>query len=154
MFKELFTEAENEDFCSNLEKEYRKYFPNGHFACNRQKALSGEIYSIQFGMIKDLRDVSQKIRQNDPMWHQFLIFINSEDSLELSPSSQGISIEPQEGSYLAMGRVKTKMRKTKGDHAKLEKYLKGYFKKLHGLMKDNQENIYNKDNIPPRYFVK
>jgi len=151
MFKELFTES-NEDFCQNLDKEYKKYFPMGFFSCKKQKALSGDIYNFYFGLIGNPSDVPNKIRQNDPMWHQFLIFIDKNDSnkLELSPSVGGISIKPEEGSYKAMDRVKTKLRKTKGDHTKIEKYLKGWFKKLHGLMKDQKDNVYG--DFPSKYL--
>jgi hypothetical protein len=150
MFKELFEGTEN--FCKNLENEYKKYFPKGYFKCVKTTSLSSDIYKYQFGMVGDEKDVASGIRQNDPMWHSGLIFINK-DNLELSPSQGGIAINPPEGSYLAMQKVKTKMRKTKGDHAKIEKYLKNFFKKLHGILKENQDNLYDSTGKLDKYKV-
>ena len=144
MFKELFKELSesSEDFCENLDKEFKKYFPNGFFYCKKQNSLSGDIYKWSFGMIGNQKDLPNGIRQNDPMWHSGLIFIDKNGDLELNPSSTGIMLNPAEGSRMAMDKIKTKMRKTKGSHEKIEKYLKNFFKKLHGLMKDNKDNIY------------
>jgi len=74
--------------------------------------------------------------------------------LEFSVLSSGISINPPTGSYLAMGKVKTKLTNVKkgGTLEKFDKKLKVWFPKLRKLFDDNKDNIYQVDKIEPKYL--
>ena len=140
-FKGMFL-GESQDFCQSIEKEFKKYFPKGFFQCNKKSGIDGKpMYTYSFGLIGNINDVPNKIRGNDPMFHSGLIYIDG-DTLELNPLQGGLHTNPEPGSYLAMGTVKTKMRKTKGDEAKIIKYFGNFFKKLRGIVDENKDNIY------------
>ena len=140
-FKEMFL-SETQNFCQAIEREFRKYFPKGFFECSKKKGIDGKpMYSYSFGLIGDINDVPNRIRGNDPMFHSGLIFIEG-DQLELNPLQSSLYTKPEPGSYLAMGTIKTRMRKTKGDEAKLIKYFGNFFKKLRKIVDENKEDIY------------
>lgn len=51
-----------------------------------------------------------------------------------------------------MGRVKTAIRKSKGDLDKLSKTLNEYFKKVAKIVQENKENIYQFSKYDSKYF--
>jgi len=63
-----------------------------------------------------------------------------------------ISTKPEEGSYMAMSRVKTPFRKTKGDAKKILKAFETFFPRLKKLVNDNRDNIYKVEEIKDKYF--
>jgi hypothetical protein len=144
-FKELFVEATETLDCQKIEKSFKKYFPKGFFKCKRQKSFGGnEVYYYKFGMIGNERDQSHGIIDNDPIYHGGVIFVNETpdgETYELSPSRGGLSVNPDDP-RMAMKTIKTKMRKTKGDAKKIEKYFDTVFKRIYDLVKENQDNFY------------
>ena len=157
-FKEYINESEwkvADDFINRVEKLFKKDFPNGYFQGYAKKGLGDPHIVIRFGLIENLTDVSNTIRENDPMYHTVMMHSNGDfegSNIELNPLQGGLYTNPEEGSYMAMKSVKTKMRKGKGNLAKHEKMFKTFFPRLKGIVKDNKDNIYGYEKIDKKYF--
>lgn len=147
------SEALNEEnFCQTLEKEFRQYFPNGYFYCERGQSLGLEYFTIAFGMVKNEKDLPHNIRQNDPMYHKILVYINGDDDLEINVLQGGLYVKPEVGSWKAMDLIKTGFRNVKKTTFKnTEKKFKTFFKKLHTIVKDNQHKLAS--DIPTKYYI-
>jgi|GEM_PF-1998746 len=128
-----------------IEKSYRKYFPKGMFY-SKKLALGGSGFSFTIGLIGDKKDLPNGIEHNDPMRHVFMV--NSRDGVfEVTSPSGNLSVNPPEKSFMAMGSVKTKFRKLKGDEKKIVAGMDRFFSKLKNTVKDNKDNIYGADKI-------
>ena len=148
--KEL--QAEMQDSLDRIEKSYKKVFPNGYFNIGITGSFDKPYMYIKFGLIDNINDVANKIRQNDPMYSSMIGHdISPTEKFTIEMLQAGLSLNPKAGSYLAMDRVKTSMRKSSGTIEKLEKTLATYFKKLGGIVKDNQDNIYG--DVNPKYLL-
>lgn len=147
-------DGEYQDLIQQLESSFRKYFPNGYFSANHSKRFGNSI-SISVGLIKDLKDVSSSIRQNDPMHTIIFIHINeAAGTFEVKSSSSGLSVNPEAGSYMAIGTVKNPVRKFTTDNPSLiVKKLDQYFAKCKEIVKANWDNIYQVGRINPMYMV-
>ena len=159
-FKELISESNNispedvqtaQDFFDSLEKMFKKEFPNGFFRAQVANRFGSISMSIRFG----LGHFPNNIEENDPMLHRIMIHCNVSEGLadasNMEMSSGGrLYIKPEEGSYLAMQPVKTKLTDVKkgGTLAKFEKKMKSWFPKLRKIFEENKENIHGVENIP------
>lgn len=161
-FREILNEKTltMDEFLEGMESSFKKQFPNGYFSISVHQGIGDYLVSVYIGLIDNIKDVSNQIRENDPMRHSFLITADRETSKEREMDGMltaenlngDIRTNPPEGSYLAMGKVKTKFRRTKGDKAKLLSTFDKFFKKLKSLVKENEENIYRRDSYPDKYF--
>jgi hypothetical protein len=137
----------------NIESSFLENFPNGFFTISESKRFSHSI-SIAFGLIKELSDVTNKIRQNDPMFGQIFIWLNTAPNYKVELSVGGLSVNPDPGTHYAMKHLKFPWRNFKTtDLTKIENQFKVFFGKLKDLVKANQENIYRVEDIPQQYFV-
>lgn len=146
--------SEFQDLMDQLQTSFLKYFPNGYFRIQHSKRFGNSII-ISLGLIKDQKDVSSNIRENDPMFTNIFLHYNEATGIfEVGSSSSGLSINPEEGSYMAMGTVKNPVRKFKTDNqAVIVKKLDQYFAKYKEIVKANWDNIYGVDRIDPKYMV-
>lgn len=137
-----------------LQSSFLKYFPNGYFRIQHSKRFGNSII-ISLGLIKDQKDVSSNIRENDPMHTNIFLHYNEATGVfEVGSSSSGLSINPEEGSHMAMGTVKNPVRKFKTDNQDvIIKKLDQYFAKCKEIVKANWDNIYGVDRIDPKYMV-
>jgi hypothetical protein len=131
-------------FINDVEHSFKKQFPKGYFNAFMDQGLSGNMINVRCGLIGDLNDVSHKIRQNDPMYHQWLIFLSG-DNLEVSYLQGGLDLKPDAGSYLAIKRLKTGFRQFTGDEKKATKAFDKFFVKLRGLVDENNGSLFNRD---------
>jgi len=148
---EEITAQDADKLSAQIADSFSKHFPNGYVSSSAGKSIGSMVISVSIGMIKDINDVSNKIRMNDPMSHKFLIHIEG-DKYEAVGLQGGLSIEPEEGSYMAMGRVKTPWRKTLGDSTKVLKAFETFFTRLTKIVKDNEDNVYGRSRINDKYF--
>ena len=140
----LFTKygAKTMSFTDQIESSFKNQFPKGYVRAYLDQGLSGYQYHIAIGLIGDLNDVSMKIRQNDPMFHQWLIFLDG-DKMEASFLQGGLDLHPDHGSYLAIKRLKTGFRQFTGDEKKAIKAFDKFFIKLRKLVDDNKDQLFN-----------
>jgi hypothetical protein len=131
-------------FINDVEHSFKKQFPKGYFNAFMDQGLSGNMINVRCGLIGDLNDVSHKIRQNDPMYHQWLIFLSG-DNMEVSYLQGGLDLKPDAGSYLAIKRLKTGFRQFTGDEKKATKAFDKFFVKLRGLVDENNGSLFNRD---------
>jgi len=154
------TEDENRvkvinNFITNTENNFKKYFPNGWFQIYSSKTIGEESITIRYGLIGNQEDNINGYRDNDPLFNLLSIYPASDllnDDNELCSLRSGLYINPIE-KYYAMSRVKTAIRKSKGSLSKLEKTLDNYFKKVAKIVIDNKKDIYKLDRIKEEYLI-
>ena len=157
-FREIVAESADmsiEEFLTSVEDNFHKHFPNGFINLKHGTNLTESI-SGSFGMIGNIKDNSGGYHDNDKMRHAFIMFPVDAEKTQWSfkVSLGGIYINPEEGSYMAMDKVKTKMgNNSKLTLAKADIKMAKFFKKLSGLMKDNQDNIFGVDKIDKKYLT-
>jgi hypothetical protein len=140
-----------ETLASDIEVVLRKNFPNGYIRAFYSNNISPVVF-VSFGLIEDINDVANKIRHNDPLIHSFCVHINGEDSYEASSSMSGLSVNPEAGSYMAMGNIKTPFRKTTGDSKKIVKAFTRFASRVAKIVEDNKADIYGVERIDPKYL--
>ena len=156
--KEMLREADMptvEEFLENVEKEFRKSFPNGYFN-GRESNNMGKSLSVSFGLISKLDDVSNKIRENDPMLSRLIMFpLDKKDfgnGIEVYDTRGSLMVKPEEGSYMAMRGIKFGLKKQKKtDLLKLQDMFKKIFPKIKTTVLDNWDDIYRVSKIPLKY---
>ena len=161
-FSEIIAEndkkyPEAEKLIEDFGIKFKKAFPNGFYRGSVQNRFGEPFISLSLGLIDNLKDVSSTIRDNDPMFHSIIIHSNNKDGFsldtnELVPLRGGIYVNPDEGSYLVMQNVKTKLRKAKGSIDKISKHLIKWVDTLKDIFEENKENIYGVDKIDKKYL--
>ena len=132
-----------QNLINQIETSFKSQFPKGYCNIYKTKGLAGDQISLTIGLVDDIEIVTCKIRENDPMIHKFLIFIDG-DKLEANLVMGGLSIKPLDKFY-AMSHVKTGFRKTTGDKVKISKMYANWFKKLRAIVDEQNENIYKSE---------
>jgi hypothetical protein len=137
----------SQSLINDLEQSFKKQFPKGYFSAFMDQGLSGYQINVRCGLIGDLNDVSNKIRPNDPMFHQWLIFLSGDnlEKMEVSYLQGGLDLKPDAGSYLAIKRLKTGFRQFTGDEKKASKAFDKFFVKLRGLVDENNGSLFNRE---------
>lgn len=150
---------EPKDFMLKCEEIFKKKFTQGFFFGRISSNFGTESMSIHLGLIKDERDCSSGIRENDPMYHILSYYpkkgvtMLDNDTIEFKSLKSGISVNPEKGSYMAMSIVKTKPRSSTSG---LEKQLKTFEKwvdTLHKTMKASIPDVYGLDKIDKKYLA-
>lgn len=148
---EMVLENENEnndkEIIEGIKIVFNKYFPNGWIF---QQKISSDTISFSFGIIGDKKELSSGILDNDPVHHKFIIR-KEKMGWEVENLIGSIAINPTEQSS-AISSVKTKFRKTKGNTKKIINTFDRWFGKLKSLIKDNEENIYQRSKYSDKYF--
>ena len=142
-----------EIFMENIKQNFYKYFPNGYITINYSKSLTEHI-SCAFGIIGNLNDVYNRIRENDPTRHTFLLFKKDGDSWEFKTSFAKVYMKPDENHkhYVMQGK-KTGLRNASNITLdKTEDKMDKFFKKYAKFIKDNRFFIHREDEIKEKYF--
>lgn len=146
-----------ETFKAQLESSFRSFFPLGYFRAHFSTGFLTSI-TVRFGLIGEQSDVSNNIRENDPMYHVIIVRGFSDDGvagqkLEAESAVGGsISVNPPKNSHLAMGREKIGWRKKTDSPEKVLKHFDKYFEKMRKAMKKHESDIYNRKIYPDKYF--
>lgn len=135
----------------NIKSSFNKHFPLGWMIIGKGRGIGSDTISISMGLV-DSSELQSNILMNDPVFHSFLIFVEGEDKYEATYNQGRISINPEPGTHYAMGSVKTKFRKAKGDLAKMTRTYDTFFKRLKVLVSENESNIYHRSNYSDKYF--
>jgi len=142
------------ELMDSIKESFLSQFPNGYIKLQYSKRF-GESIDVFFGLIGNIEHVSNKIRRNDPMGGSILIELNVRDSeFVVNSPNGGFSLNPEEGSYMAMKSLKFPFRAFKtNDENKLLAKFNEFFAKLKVLAKENRDNFYRSQDIPSQYFV-
>jgi len=141
----------DEELMLEIEREFKKKFPFGFFSITKRNMFGSPVIGISLGLIGDVNELTSKIRDNDPMFHSFLIDLKAENKYESRNNRGSLSVNPKER-HLAMSSVKTSMRKTSGDANKILKAYITFFAKLKKIVKENESDIYSRDKYSDKYF--
>lgn len=141
----------HEILASKIEAILKDKFPNAYVSASYSDRFCESI-GVRFGLIGDDADLPWKIRQNDPLHTIFNIFVSGDDSYEAKILTGGLSVNPPEGSYLAMEHVKVPFRKTKGDEKRVIKAFERFADRAANVVRENKENIYQVDRVPAKYL--
>lgn len=147
-------------FIANVSSYFKKSFPNGTSSGGLRNTIGADHITFDFVLANPKVSI-----HNDPMHISFLIqwgsgfgeqplTLEQGAELEFNVSSSSISVNPPEGSHLAMGRVKTKLTNVKkgGSLEKFDKKMKAWVPKLRKLFEEHKDNIYQVDKIDPKYL--
>jgi hypothetical protein len=141
-----------DEFVKKLEATIKKIFPKSYIQIYASKNLGASI-TFRFALGKDKSEWVNGIIQNDPLFHTWMIGWNSfteghfiKDKIEADMSVGGtLKIKPEEGSYMAFGRVKIGWRKKTDTPDKIIKHFDNYFKKVKQTLKSNKDNLPDED---------
>jgi hypothetical protein len=156
-----------EEMKSNIEKAFKKHFPQGYIAVEVSKSSAGGsvlIIAVKMGLIGDEKDLYKGYRENDPMDVGLFISPKNYTQAEREPydevvydakilRSDSIAIKPEEGSYVAFSRVKIGFREVTGDLTKIEKAVIKYIEKMAKTVKSIPwEDINFQGDYPDKYY--
>lgn len=145
------SESSDKDLLESIEALHKKSFPKGWFKGRVSKGLGGgHTISFSFGIVPE-NEVPNKITDNDPGIHQFVIHIK-DDEYEAKFLRGGVYTVPEEGVNLAMQKIKTKFRKSKGSYDKVLKAFTTFFPKMKKIVDDNKDIIYGADRYSKGVF--
>lgn len=143
-----------EEFKKLMTKTYLKYFPNGNLTLSFG-ALGKDSISISTTLL----DYVNVTRHNDPMLHTFWLHKSIDTAtgnllanVVFEKDRGSLLVNPEEGSYLAMDRVKIPFRKKTGSPRSVVAYFDKYLKKAKDVVKDNADNVYGRSKIDDKYF--
>lgn len=141
------------EFGQFLAQEFKLRFPNGYTAMQTSDNFGLKTLYFSLGMVGNLVDCPNRIRENDPMLHMFSIdFRDDQKIVSEIMSHNGLMVEPIE-QYLAMSKVKTKFRKKTGNIEKQKKHFVKWFDSLEQIFSENKENIYNVKRYNEKYLI-
>ena len=155
-YKQLFTEAldvqpETKELAQDIEAMFKKHFPNGWVKALARNMFGEDAITLSFGLVADTKELTGGYLLNDPLKQGFIVRPGKKGWT--TEQTQGwLAINPEEGSYNAMGSVKTKFRKTNADTAKTLKAFDKYLTTVKGLVKEHESNIYNRAKYSDKYF--
>lgn len=141
-----------DEFIKGLESTVKKLFPRSYIDLRASTNLGASI-TFRFALGKDKSEWQNGIIQNDPLFHVWMIGYNSfteghfiKDKIEAELSVGGsLKVNPEERSYMALGSVKIGWRKKTAPPDKLIQYYGNYFKKVKKVLKDNKNNMTDRD---------
>ena len=138
-------------------KAIKKHFPHGLIECSPREGL-GLHLNLFFGLTPDKKYWPNGYSDNLPVRLKTVIHISSNSEGYLYEIHKGskirISINPEEGSYNAMGTVKVRAMQSKEMTAdKLVTAIDKHFAMAKKLVKEHDANIYRRSNYPDKYFA-
>jgi hypothetical protein len=139
---------------NNIKNLLLSNFPNARVLVSpvRLGISRSSYFTVTFGAIGNISELTSRIEQNDPVGHKWIIWVNGEDKYLAESISSGISINPTE-KYYAMGTVKTKFRKVSGDSNSITRAFTRFSDRLVGLVRENESNIYQRAKYSDKYFA-
>lgn len=142
--------ADMKQLADDIDKLLKRKFPNGNTYARFSGNLTDSI-SVWVGLIGNVRELPSGIAGNDPFGAGFMIFRDPKGFVVESPRSN-LNVEPEEGSYMAMGSVKIPFRKVRGDEKKILKAFDRWADKAITTIKKEEKNIYQRDKYSDKYF--
>ena len=144
------------EFQEKVKTAYHAKFPNGW--CKFSGLCLGSGFVVDFGLISDINDQANKIRENDPIRLTF-IFHDADSKAENLGELVGevmhktLYINPT-SHYYAMSRRDLPARKVKGSPEKIVKSFALLFDRCYNIVKKEaaNKNIYQQQNIPAKYI--
>ncbi len=140
-----------EELVTKIEQLHKKAFPKSWFKIKKSSFGGNAAVGMHFGIVPE-SEVPNKILDNDPGHHRFMIFVRGEDDYEVKVTLGSIYIVPEKGVNLEMQSVKTKFRKVKGNSAKVLKAFTTFFPRMKKIVTDNADNIYGGDRYSKGIF--
>lgn len=146
-----------EEFKVQVTENFYKVFPNGHIRFS-SLCFGGGFY-LRFGLISDINDQVNKIRENDPLSLSFTCHndVNGDvmpEKIELEVTEKYICCQPFSHLY-AMRHEKINARKQTQTPEKIVKHIDKVVKnaavKFEELAAQNQ--IYGQKRIPEKYLM-
>jgi len=131
-----------------IKESFLSEFPNGWISFSDSNVGGNKTLFIRFGAVpKD--EIPNGIVQNDPLFS----ILSIESDLLIKHCNGSLSIDPKPGSFLAMDRVRTTLRKKKAKNEEdVVKYLKNYFKRVRKIVAENADNVYGRQRYSQDYF--
>lgn len=150
-YKELYSEP-----LQKLKDSVKQIFPNAKFSAEVYQGFGSPTLSTSFYLISEREDQSHNIVDNDPVVTKFIAHLpkvhpTKDIKFKLELIRGGLYLEPSEGSYLAMERLKIPFRKSTGTIDKQVDKLVKYFKGVGKTILENKDSIYKKD-IKDKYL--
>ena len=134
-----------------IENAYLKHFPNGGVKAYFKSVIGSPSLYVRSYLIKDRKDQTSGLFDNDPLKMNFLGFIKDNGQIELENTQGVLWVNPPKDSFLAMGRVKALKRKQTTTLDKHVINLEKHYKKVAKIFEDNKDNLYKKD-IDKKYL--
>jgi len=153
----LITEAKKyesvEEFTTDLNKQLQSIFPKSYVNVYVGKGIGAHSIYITTTLYGKSNKYPNGIMDNDPMLHTIIIHDaismlgDLKDAKLAVDSSRGgsITIKPDEGSYMAFGRLKTGWRKFSLTPEKITPRLVKYFKNVKKIASDNIDQFTDRD---------
>tara|TARA_R110000772_G_scaffold57747_5_gene130655 strand:- start:916 stop:1416 length:501 start_codon:yes stop_codon:yes gene_type:complete len=150
-YKELYSEP-----LQKLKDSVEQIFPNAKFSAEVYQGFGSPTLSTSFYLISEREDQSHNIVDNDPVVTKFIAHLpkvhpTKDIKFKLELLRGGLYLEPSEGSYFAMERLKIPFRKSTGTIDKQIDKLVKYFKVVGKTILENKDSIYKKD-IKDKYL--
>ena len=152
--RNLYANELNEKYSKELkaiENSYLKHFPNGDIKAYFKTSIGDPSLYIRSVLIKDKKDQSSGIFDNDPFRMNFIGFIRTDGTIELENTQGSIYINPPKNSFLAMTSVKVLKRKQTTTLDKHVINIAKHYKKAAKVFNENKDNLYKKD-IDKKYL--
>ena len=145
--RRIYESSEVDDFIEDIEKTYKKYFPESLINIHKEEMLSSKNIYAECYLAKDASEVPYRQLANDMFDVTFCIeklknFNELPDSIQLIWNYKSIKLKPSDERYY-YDRKQLPFRKTKGDADKILKTLDRCFKLLKNTVIEEFEN----DNI-------
>jgi hypothetical protein len=150
-YKELYSEP-----LKKLKEGVQGIFPNAKFSAEVYAGFGYPTLSTSFYLISEREDQSHNIVDNDPVVTKFIAHLprihpTKDTKFKLELMRGGLYLEPSEGSYLAMERLKIPFRKSTGAIDKQVDKLVKYFEVVGKTILENKDGLYKKD-IKDKYL--
>lgn len=126
-------------------------FPNGNISVSSNRVLTESI-SVFVGLVGNVKELTGGIVGNDPLGARFTIFPDPKGFV-VEAQLSNLSVEPEEGSYMAMGSVKIPFRKVRGDASKVLKAFERWSDSVIDIVKKEEQNIYKRNQYSDKYFM-
>lgn len=154
-FKQFLNEKDEsaqdmKQLADDIESLLKRKFPNGNVYARFSNNLTESI-SVWVGLVGNTRELTSGIAGNDPLATGFTVFRDPKGFI-IETRRSALSVNPEEGSYMAMGSVKIPFRKTRGDEKKILKALERWADRTIAVVRDEEANIYNRANYSDKYF--
>lgn len=138
-----------------IEEAFQKHFPKSLVKATFKPQWDS--LTVWFSLVKDIKDLSNGIRDNDPAYSVWQISGfkkdgSSEGQVTATLTRGGqFMVNPAPGSNMAMDSVKLGWRNKTTSPEKLAKYFDDFAAKAKKIMQDNVENAYGQDEQKNAY---
>lgn len=148
--KRISTSSDFSDINTVLNTAFKNVFPNGWID---RGSFNDTVMGLDFGLIGDIKQLTNRTRSNDPMYHAFLIHKVGNGSYTLSLTSGGLNVLPESGKNLVMSRLKTGFRKLSGSSEKISSGFSAFLIRLKQIVADNKSNVYRRERYDDKFFA-